>query len=80
MLRRLNSILNGLCLIGVLEKIAITKKKGGGAGGQGIKETTVQALRLLDPTKLYTCKVLLSFQLTSHLNKLILLVIFERVI
>lgn len=62
MLRRLNSILNGLCLIGVLEKIAITKKKGGGAGGQGIKETTVQALRLLDPTKLYTCKVLLSLQ------------------
>lgn len=43
--------MNGLASLGVLEKIAITKKKGGGAGS---KETTVQALRLLDPSKLYT--------------------------
>ena len=46
--------MNGLASLGVLEKIAITKKKGGGGGGVGSKETTVQALRLLDPSKLYT--------------------------
>ena len=45
--------MNGLASLGVLEKIAITKKKGGGGSG-GSKETTVQALRLLDPSKLYT--------------------------
>ncbi|GAA5911965.1 uncharacterized protein JCM6883_000748 [Sporobolomyces salmoneus] len=58
-LRRLNAIINGLAVEGVLEKIAVTKKNRkltGKSKGQVESVSTVQALRLLDPDKLYKSK------------------------